>query len=206
MTAGFDGTVDHTARRWLASDELSLSDMTVEVLKSGLWYIVRAVNIVKMSSIYCVFAHFLHVRIDIPGMDNHLAPVRVIGRRLGDNFGFPGWGFFLRVIPNKYLLINFTNIPSTQDRLSLGNARRHILGIGDVGALTLTIPAPAVKGTLNTVTDDTGTFPGLLTNAVTEVCAHVRTECINHLCLAGFSAKNHQFLAKVFNGNCVAHR
>ena len=123
--------------------------------------------VVEVRCVYRVFTHLLHVRVDFPGVDNHLAPVRMVCRRFRNDLRFPAWCFLVGVVPNEDLLIHLAHVPSAKNRLTFRDAWRHILSVWDVGTLALTIPAPAVEGALDAITYNTWPFAGLLADPIT---------------------------------------
>ena len=205
MTTRFNGTIDHAPWCRLPCDEFSFSDVSIKVLEGRLRHLVRTMHVVEVRSINRVLAHLLHVRIDFPGVNNHIAPVRVIRSRLWDDLGLPGGRLFVRVIPNQNLLVNLAYLPGTQDRLTFSNTRRQIVGIGNMCALAVAIPAPAMEWALNTIAHNAWALSGLFPDAVAKVRAHVRAEGVYYLRFTTLCSEYHQFLPEVFNRDGIAN-
>ena len=101
------------------------------------------------------------------------------------------------MIPDEYLLVDFPYRPGAQNGLAPGYPRGQVLGIGNMCALSLSVPLPAVERALQALAYDPGSLAGIFPNAITQVGTHMRTVGIDHLCSAAFGSESHQILTEV---------
>ena len=70
---------------------------------------------VKVCTINAVLADFLHVRVYLPLTPIEVGPFAVATQGLFDTLWFPSWRFFVGVIPDKNLLVNFPDFPCSKN-------------------------------------------------------------------------------------------